>query len=83
MKPKRYPYLGKAKLIRKELPRFVSLGDVAIKYNTIKYITEIKQVAPNQTMILLRVPDLFLNFEKKEIRVRNSIGNVIDLLNQY
>ncbi|EPV90389.1 hypothetical protein [Streptococcus agalactiae] len=83
MKPKRYPYLGKAKLIRKELPRFVRLGDVAIKYNTIKYITEIKQVAPNQTMIFLRVPDLFLNFEKKEIRVRNRIGNVIDLLNQY
>ena len=83
MRPKKYPYSGKTKIVRKETPRFVRLGDVAINSNTIKYITEIKQVAQNQTLLFLKVPGPFLTFEKREIRVRNSVGNVVNLLNQY
>lgn len=74
MKPCKYPYSGKTKIIRKEMPRFVRLGDVAIKYDTIKYITEIKQVAPNQTMLFLRVPSLFLNFEKRKLELEIALA---------
>lgn len=41
MKPRKYPYSGKAKLIRKELPRFIKLGNIALKSELIKHIEAI------------------------------------------
>lgn len=82
MKPKRYPYLGKLRIIKKDLSRFVRLGDIAFNKDLVKYIQVIRQVAPNQTIIFLRIPKPFLAHEEKEIRVPLKIVDVVKILNQ-
>ena len=56
MKPCKYPYSGRPKLIRQALPRFILLGNVAFNSNLVKYIDTMRQVAPNQTIIYFKIP---------------------------
>lgn len=82
MKPKRYPYSGKLKLIRKELPRFIKLGDIALKSELIKHIEAIVFAGKYQTRVVLKIPRFF-NHEEKVIMVHLNIDNVVKILNQY
>lgn len=68
MKPCKYPYSGRPKLIRQALPRFILLGNVAFNSNLVKYIDTMRQVAPNQTIIYFKIPK-FLSHEEKYVRV--------------
>lgn len=81
MKPKKYPYSGKLKLIRQTLPRFVLLGNAAFNSNLVKYIDTIKQVAPNQTIVYFKIPK-FLSHGEKYVRVPLKIGEVVKILNR-
>lgn len=82
MKPRKYPYSGKLKLIRKELPRFVQLGDHAIASKLIDKIETLKWINPMETVICLKIPKLFA-YEEKHIRVQMNLRKVVEVLNQY
>ncbi|CAM3215426.1 hypothetical protein [Streptococcus pluranimalium] len=82
MKPKKYPYSGKAKLIRKELPRFIKLGKIALKSELIEHIEAIAFSGNYQTRIVLKIPRFF-NREEKVIMVQLNIDDVVKILNQY
>lgn len=81
MKPKKYPYSGRPKLIRQELPRFVLLGNTAFNSDLVKYIDTMKQGAPNQTIIYFKIPK-FLSHEEKYVRVPLKIAEVVKILNR-
>lgn len=82
MKPKRYPYLGKLRIVKKDLPRFVRLGDIAFNKDLVKYIQVIRQVAPNQTLICFKLPKPFLAYEETQVRVNLKIEKVVNIFNQ-
>ena len=81
MRPKKYPYSGRLKLIRQALPRFVLLGNAAFNSNLVKYIDTIKQVTPNQTIVYFKIPKI-LSHEEKYVRVPLKIGEVVKILNR-
>ena len=81
MKPRRYPYLGRLKLIRQTLPRFVLLGNTAFNSDLVKYIDTMRQGAPNQTIIYFKIPK-FLSHEEKHVRVPLKIDEVVKILNR-
>lgn len=81
MKPCKYPYSGRPKLIRQALPRFILLGNVAFNSNLVKYIDTMRQVAPNQTIIYFKIPK-FLSHEEKYVRVPLKIDEVVKVLNR-
>ena len=81
MKPCKYPYSGRPKLIRQALPRFILLGNVAFNSNLVKYIDTMRQVAPNQTIIYFKIPK-FLSHEEKDVRVPLKIDEVVKILNR-
>lgn len=81
MKPCKYPYSGRPKLIRQALPRFILLGNVAFNSNLVKYIDTMRQVAPNQTIIYFKIPK-FLSHEEKYVRVLLKIDEVVKILNR-
>lgn len=81
MKPCKYPYSGKIKLIRQALPKFVLLGNVAFNSNLVKNIDTIKQVTPNQTIVYFKIPK-FLSHEEKFVRVPLKIDEVVKILNR-
>lgn len=81
MKPCKYPYSGRPKLIRRALPRFILLGNVAFNSNLVKYIDTMRQVAPNQTIIYFKIPK-FLSHEEKYVRVPLKIDEVVKILNR-
>lgn len=81
MKPCKYPYSGKIKLIRQALPKFVLLGNVAFNSNLVKNIDTIKQVTPNQTIVYFKIPK-FLSHEEKCVRVPLKIDEVVKILNR-
>ncbi|MEC4576841.1 hypothetical protein [Streptococcus dysgalactiae] len=83
MKPRKYPYSGKIRIIKKELPRFVRLGDFAFNSNLIKHIDKIRQVKPNETLIRFKIPKLFMTYEEETFKVRFEIDKVVKILNQY
>ncbi|HEO3953258.1 TPA: hypothetical protein ACG17D_001513 [Streptococcus agalactiae] len=82
MKPNKYPYSGKLKLIRKELPRFILLGYSAFESGLIEHIQEMRQVGANETLIICKIPRFFA-YEEKQIRVRLPLWKVVEVLNQY
>lgn len=81
MKPRKYPYLGRPKLIRQALPRFVLLGNIAFNSDSVKYIDTMRQGAPNQTIIYFKIPK-FLSHEEKHVRVPLKIDEVVKILNR-
>lgn len=81
MRPKKYPYSGKLKLIRQALPRFILLGNAAFNSNLVEYIDSIKQVAPNQSIIYFKIPKFF-SHEEKYVRVPLKIDEVVKILNR-
>jgi len=81
MKPCKYPYSGRPKLIRQALPRFILLGNVAFNSNLVKYIDTMRQVTPNQTIIYFKIPK-FLSHEEKYVRVLLKIDEVVKILNR-
>ena len=81
MKPCKYPYSGRPKLIRQALPRFILLGNVAFNSNLVKYIDTMRQVTPNQTIIYFKIPK-FLSHEEKYVRVPLKIDEVVKILNR-
>lgn len=82
MKPKKYPYSGRQRLVRKEMPRFVLLGNIAFNSDLVKYIDTMRQGAPNQTIIYFKIPRFF-SYEEKQIRVPLPLIEVVKILNQY
>lgn len=82
MRPKKYPYSGKARIVRKEMPRFIVLGYVALEIGLIKHIQEMRQVGANETLIVCKIPRLF-TYEEKQIRVHLTLSKVVEILNQY
>ncbi|WP_165737643.1 hypothetical protein [Streptococcus dysgalactiae] len=83
MRPRKYPYSRKIRIIKKELPRLVRLGDFAFNSNLVEYIWEIRQVRPKETLIRFRIPKLFMTYEEKTFKVRLGIDKVVKILNQY
>ena len=81
MRPRKYPYSGRLKLIRQALPKFILLGNVAFNSNLVKYIDTMRQVAPNQTIIYFKIPK-FLSHEEKYVRVLLKIDEVVKILNR-
>ena len=81
MKPCKYPYSGRPKLIRQALPRFILLGNVAFNSDLVKYIDTMRQGAPNQTIIYFKIPK-FLSHEEKHVRVPLKIDEVVKILNR-
>lgn len=81
MKPRRYPYSGRPKLIRQALSRFILLGNIAFNSDLVKYIDTMRQGAPNQTIIYFKIPK-FLSHEEKHVRVPFEISKVVKILNQ-
>lgn len=82
MRPRKYPYSGRLKLIRKEQLRFVQLGDHAIASKLIDKIETLKWINSRETVICLKIPKLFA-YEEKQIRVQMGLKQVVEVLNQY
>ena len=82
MRPRRRPYNGKIKYIKKDLPRFIQLGDMAIESGLVDSITTMRMVGNNETIIHLKIPKIFA-YEEKQIRVRLALWKVVKILNQF
>ena len=82
MKPRKHPYSGRQRLIRKEMPRFIKLGKIALKSELIEHIEGIAFAGNYQTRLVLKIPRFF-NHEEKVIMVQLNIDNVVKILNQY
>lgn len=81
-RPTKYPYSGKTKIAKKEMPRFIILGDAALENGLIKNIQIMKQVGPNETLVICKVPSYFYD-EEKQIRVNLTLSEIVKILNQY
>lgn len=82
MKPRKYPYSGKLKLVRKELPRFIMLKNVAFDSGLIEYIDTMQQLGLSETLIFFKIPKLF-SHEEKQMRVQLPLLKVVEVLNRY
>lgn len=82
MRPKKYPYTGKAKLIRKELPRSIQIADIAFESSFINHIKTMRMASNRETIIYLQIPKFFV-YEEKQIRVRLPLRKVVEVLNKY
>lgn len=81
MKPRKYPY-SEQRLVRKEMPKFINLGNIAINSELVQYIDFIKKLGPNQPLLIIRINKL-LSYREKEIRILMDIDRVVARLNQY
>ena len=82
MKPRKYPYSGKLKLVRKELPRFIMLRNIAFDSGLIEYIDTMQQVSFNETIINFKIPKS-LSHEVMQMRVQLPLLKVVEALNRY
>ena len=83
MKPKRRPYTGKIRILKKEMPRFVKLGSVALCKKMVESIEEIQRENSYITRLLIKIPGPFFSYEEKTIRVSMAFDEVVSILNQY
>ena len=81
MRPRKYPYLGRPKLIRQALPRFILLGNIAFNSDLVKCIDTMRQGTPNQTIVYFKIPK-FLSHEEKHVRVPLKIDEAVKILNR-
>ncbi len=70
MRPKKYPYSGKARIVRKEMPRLIKLGNIALKSELIKHIDVAVRLGYGQ-------------YEERTIMVYLDFEEVVNILNQY
>ena len=82
MKPKRRPYTGKIRIVRKEMPRFIVLSYTAFDSSLVDHIDTMVQTGINETLITFKIPRLF-SYEEKQIRVPLPLIEVVKILNQY
>lgn len=82
MKPKRRPYTGKIRIVRKEMPRFIMLSHTAFDSSLVDRIDTMVQTGINETLITFKIPR-FLSYEEKQIRVPLPLTEVVKILNQY
>ena len=82
MKPRKYPYSGRQGLVRKEMPRFIQLGNIAIDSKLINNIEMFEWVGLNETVIHLKIPKFFA-YEEKQITVQLKLNQVLKILNRY
>lgn len=83
MRPKRRPYTGKIRILKKEMPRFVKLGSVALCKKMVESIEEIQRENSYTTRLLLKIPGPFFSYEEKTIRVSMAFDEVVSILNRY
>lgn len=82
MRPKKYPYTGRQRLVRKEMPRFIMLSYTAFDSELVDRIDTMVQTGLNETLITFKIPRLF-SYEEKQIRVSLPLIKVVKILNQY
>lgn len=82
MKPKRRPYTGKIRIVRKEMPRFIMLSYTAFDSSLVDRIDTMVQTGINETIITFKIPRFF-SYEEKQIRVPLPLTEVVKILNQY
>lgn len=82
MKPKRRPYTGKIRIVRKEMPRFIMLSYTAFDSRLVNHIDTMVQTGISETLITFKIPRFFA-YEEKQIRVRLPLWKVVEVLNQY
>lgn len=82
MKPRKYPYSGKARIAKKEMPRIIVLSYVAFDSSLVDRIDTMVQTGINETLITFEIPR-FLSYEEKQIRVPLPLIEVAKILNQY
>jgi hypothetical protein len=82
MKPKKYPYSGKARIVRKEMPRFIMLSYTAFDSKLIGHIDIMKQTGVGETLIIFKIPKFFA-YEEKQVRVSLPLHDVVRILNRY
>ena len=82
MKPKRRPYTGKIRIVRKEMPRFIMLSYTAFDSRLVNHIDTMVQTGISETLITFRISRSF-SYEEKQIRVPLPLIEVVKILNQY
>lgn len=82
MKPKRRPYTGKIRIVRKEMPRFIMLSYTAFDSRLVNHIDTMVQTGISETLITFKIPRLF-SYEEKQIIVPLPLIEVVKILNQY
>ena len=82
MKPRKYQYSGRQGLVRKGMPMFIQLGNIAIDSKLINNIETFEWVGPNEAVINLKIPKFFA-YEEKQITVQLKLGQVLKILNRY
>ncbi len=82
MKPKKYPYSGRRRLVRKEMPRFIMLTYTAFDSRLVDRIDTMVQTGISETLITFKIPKFF-SYEEKQIRVPLPLIKVVKILNRY
>lgn len=82
MRPRKYPYSGKARIAKKEMPRIIVLSYVAFDSSLVDRIDTMVQTGINETLITFKIPR-FSSYEEKQIRVPLPLIEVAKILNQY
>lgn len=82
MRPRKYPYSGKARIARKEMPRIIVLGYIAFDSSLVDRIDTMVQTGINETLITFKIPRFF-SYEEKQIRVPLPLIEVAKIINQY
>lgn len=82
MRPKKYPYSGKARTARKEMPRIIVLSYIAFDSGLVDRIDTMVQTGINETLITFKIPRFF-SYEEKQIRVPLPLIEVAKIINQY
>ena len=82
MKPRKYPYSGRQRLVRKEMSRFIMLSYTAFDSSLVDRIDTMVQTGISETLITFKIPRFF-SYEEKQIRVPLPLIKVVKILNQY
>ncbi len=82
MRPRKYPYSGKARIARKEMPRIIVLSYIAFNSSLVDRIDTMVQTGINETLITFKIPRFF-SYEEKQIRVPLPLIEVAKIINQY
>lgn len=82
MRPRKYPYSGKARIARKEMPRIIVLSYIAFDSSLVDRIDTTVQTGINETLITFKIPKFF-SYEEKQIRVPLPLIEVAKIINQY
>lgn len=82
MRPRKYPYSGKARIAKKEMPRIIVMSYIAFDSSLVDCIDAMVQTGINETLITFKIPRFF-SYEEKQIRVPLPLIEVAKILNQY